>query len=154
MFNLDKEINRKNKESKYIFYLNEDTKNDVKFLGFFQFYIYHYIACIRKNKRNSKIHAIENFLKNYINGKFEVIKYFKKYYHYKYLKNIILSTEQNATLKNISNFKIDFKLICKPSKKKFHDQVNRDFYKKALVSKNDIIDERIKDFIDSLYLKN
>jgi len=140
-------------ESKNIYFLNENTNNNLYFLGFFKYYMFHYLSCFRKNKRNFNLYKIENFLKDHINDKFDLLKYYKRYNHYKYLKKVVLSEEQKNALKKICNLKCDYKTNYKPFKKDHYEEEDRDVNRIALELKNDIIDGRIKNLIESYFVK-
>ncbi len=62
------------------------------------------------------------YIKDQINDKFDLLKYYKRYIHYKYLKKVILSNEQRKFIKHICNLKLDYRMIYKNNRKDFYNE--------------------------------
>jgi len=153
LFNLDKGSVIDFTKPKKVHFLNENTHNNIEFQGFIKFYAFKFLSCLKKNKRNFHSFKIEYYLKEHINDKFDLLKYYKRYNHYKYLKNVILSAEQKTVLKKLCNLKSDYKIFYKTSKKCFYEEEDRDLKMMASEIKNDIVDERIKKLINLNFLQ-
>lgn len=87
-------------------------------------------------------------MKEHINDKFDLLKYYKRYNHYKFIKKIILSDRQREVLKKLNNFKSNFMTIYKSSKKDYFNEEERDIQGISLQLKNHKTDQRIKKLID------
>jgi len=99
------------------------------------------------------MYKIEKFMKDHIIDKFDLLNYYKRYNHYKYLKNVLLSREQKIALKKLSNLKSDYKTLYKSSKNDFYEEGDRNLCKIVSEINNDIIDIRIKQLIDLNFVK-
>jgi len=148
-FNIEGKDNCKAAEQKKnVLFLNEKSEENQNYKGFFSFYMIKFLKCAKKNEKNYKLYKTISYMRDHINDKFDLLKYYKQIIHYKYLKKIILSYEQRNAVRNICNLKTDNGMIYKNSKKKFYEESDKDINKLKLHLGNDIIDERIRKLID------
>ncbi len=90
------------------------------------------------------------YIKEYINDKFDLLKYYNLQIDYKYLKKVILSNEQRKLIKNICNLKLNYRMIYKNNRRDCYNEDDKDLEKLINELKdNDILDERFKELINN-----
>ena len=70
-----------------------------------------------------------DYIKDHINDKFDLLKYYKRYIDYKYLKKVILSNQQRKLIKNICNLKLDYRMIYKNNRRDYYNEDDKDLEK-------------------------
>ncbi len=91
-------------------------------MGFFNFYLNKFLSCMKIRKKEYPLFRTISYMKDHINDKFDLLKYYKRYIHYKYLKKVILSNEQGKFIKRICNLKLDYRMIFKNNRKDFYNE--------------------------------
>jgi len=112
--------------------------------------MFKYFNLKTKKPKDYNLFETINYIREHINDKFDLLKYYKRYIHYKYLKKVVLNNEQRIALNNICNIKIDYKTIYK-NKNGHFEILNKNINNIQNQLENGKIDQRIKELINLKY---